>query len=169
MRLIAFLAAAFALQHTTQALLEEKIVSFTKENNTLDIARATIVADAEDFVGVHIALKSLVLDFEQITGNRPRLQNATTQFNASRVSQLSLGDADAHIIIGSVQSSLIKGLSAGGAFDVSDIEGKWEMFKTAIVKNPLPGVDKAFIVAGSDKRGTIYGIHTLAEQSGQSP
>jgi len=39
----------------------------------------------------------------------------------------------------------------------------------AVVEKPFPGVSRALVIAGSDKRGTIYGIHTLAEQSGQSP
>ena len=37
------------------------------------------------------------------------------------------------------------------------------------VANPLPGVDQALVIAGSDKRGTIYGIYDLSEQIGVSP
>src|SRR5262249_15536320 len=33
----------------------------------------------------------------------------------------------------------------------------------------LPGVDRALVIAGSDKRGTIYGIYDLSEQIGVSP
>jgi hypothetical protein len=49
------------------------------------------------------------------------------------------------------------------------VRGKWEVFKTAIIEAPMAGLPKALVIVGSDKRGTIYGIHTLAEQSGQSP
>ena len=37
------------------------------------------------------------------------------------------------------------------------------------VANPLPGVDQALVIAGSDKRGTIYGIYEISEQIGVSP
>lgn len=156
-----FLAACALWLPTTYALLEEKFVSFAAANNSLDIAGATIVADAADYVGVHIALKSLVNDFKQITGTQPVLRNHT--INSTQPG------ATSGIIVGSVSSTLIRDLSARGIVDVSDIVGKWEVFKTAIVETPLPGVDRALVITGSDKRGTIFGVHTLAEQSGQSP
>ena len=38
-----------------------------------------------------------------------------------------------------------------------------------MVPRPLPGVANGLIIAGSDKRGTIYGIYDLSEQIGVSP
>ena len=35
-------------------------------------------------------------------------------------------------------------------------------------EDPLPGVTSALVIAGSDKRGTIYGIYDLSEQIGVS-
>ena len=35
--------------------------------------------------------------------------------------------------------------------------------------NPLPGVDRAFVIAGSDQRGTIYGAYDVSKQIGVSP
>jgi len=35
-----------------------------------------------------------------------------------------------------------------------------------VVSSPLPGVDRALVIAGSDKRGTIYGIYDVSEQIG---
>ncbi|KAF2680045.1 glycoside hydrolase family 115 protein [Lentithecium fluviatile CBS 122367] len=154
------------LPHIGHALLEEKFVNFTPGNGSFDIAGATILADANDSVGVHIALNSLVSDFGQITGTRSALHNVTGSSTAPGNSNLVSGST---IIIGSTNSSLIRQLSNRNIIDVSDIEGKWEMFKTAVVVNPFAGVSKALVIVGSDKRGTIFGIHTLAEQSGQSP
>jgi hypothetical protein len=142
-------------------LLDEKFVSFEHAEGLLNLAGATILADAEDFVGVHIALMSLAGDFAQITGRRPEVLNVTA--NAT------LSVSGSAIIVGSVNSALVRQLSAQGILDVSDVEGRWEVFKTAVVENPMPGLAKALVVVGSDKRGTIFGVHTLAEQSGQSP
>ncbi len=39
----------------------------------------------------------------------------------------------------------------------------------AVVEAPFAGVEQALVIAGSDKRGTIYGIYELSEQLGVSP
>ena len=38
-----------------------------------------------------------------------------------------------------------------------------------VVDNPFPGVEKALVIAGSDKRGTIYGMFDLSRKIGVSP
>ena len=74
------------------------------------------------------------------------------------------------ILIGTVgKSPLIDQLARAGKIDVSGIRGKWESFFLQTVANPLPGVDSALVIAGSDKRGTIFGIYDLSEQIGVSP
>ncbi len=37
------------------------------------------------------------------------------------------------------------------------------------LEHPMKGVDKALVIAGSDMRGTIYGIYELSRQMGVSP
>ncbi|THH19207.1 hypothetical protein EW146_g1901 [Bondarzewia mesenterica] len=53
--------------------------------------------------------------------------------------------------------------------DISSIEGQWEAFMTQVVDNPLPGIAKAYVIIGSDKRGTIYALYDHSEQFGVSP
>jgi len=53
--------------------------------------------------------------------------------------------------------------------DVKNILGKWESFVIQTIDSPLPGVEKAMVIAGSDKRGTIYGIYDLSRNIGVSP
>ena len=86
--------------HSVHALLEEKFVSSEAEQNALNLTEAVIIADPDDFVGVHIALKSLVDDLGQITDNRPLLQNGTTGTRANA--------SGSGIIVGSVASSLVQ-------------------------------------------------------------
>jgi hypothetical protein len=38
-----------------------------------------------------------------------------------------------------------------------------------IVEKPLPGVDRALVIVGSDRRGTAYGLMQLSEKIGVSP
>lgn len=69
----------------------------------------------------------------------------------------------ASIIVGTLgQSDAIDTLANNGEIDVKEIEGKWESFTIQQVKNTL-------VIAGSDKRGTIFGIYDLCEKIGVSP
>jgi len=77
---------------------------------------------------------------------------------------------DYEIVIGTLgKSKLIDKLVASKQLDVKDLKGKWESFVIATVKDPKPGVRQYLVVAGSDKRGTIYGIYELSRQLGVSP
>lgn len=72
------------------------------------------------------------------------------------------------IIIGTLgQSSLINAVVKNAGIDTSSIEGKWEAFLTKVVKNPLPGVSSAYVIIGSDKRGTIFALYDHSEQFGE--
>ena len=67
------------------------------------------------------------------------------------------------ILIGTIgKSKIIDQLITDKKIDVSEIKGHWESF---IIQT----VDGNLIVAGSDKRGTIYGIYDISEKIGVSP
>lgn len=113
--------------------------------------------DANDYVGVIRAIGDLQADVERVTSHRPI---ASTEHPA----------ADELVIIGTIgKSAAIDALVGSGKLDASDLRGKWESFVITTVAQPLPGVKRALVVAGSDKRGTIYGIYELSEQLGVSP
>src|SRR5208282_812002 len=74
------------------------------------------------------------------------------------------------VIIGTIgKSAIIDRLIRKNKIDASAISGKWESFFLQVVRKPLPGVDSALVICGSDKRGTIYGIYDLSEEIGVSP
>ena len=74
------------------------------------------------------------------------------------------------IIVGSVgKSALIDQLAREGKIDVSELEGKWEQFLIIPVEDPIDGVENGLVIAGSDKRGTIFGMFELSEKMGVSP
>ncbi len=58
---------------------------------------------------------------------------------------------------------------AAGRLDTSGIAGKWETSLQQVVDHPLPGVRRAFVIAGSDQRGTIYGVYDVSRLIGVSP
>ncbi len=67
------------------------------------------------------------------------------------------------------KSDYLEDLDRRGFIRLDEIRGKWETYIFQIVDNPMEGVDHALIIAGSDKRGTIYGLFHLSELMGVSP
>ena len=73
------------------------------------------------------------------------------------------------VIAGNIgESPIIDGLIEQGKLDVSEVEGKWESYVTSYISNPMPGVKLGLVIAGSDKRGTIFGIYKISETIGVS-
>jgi hypothetical protein len=113
---------------------------------------ARIVTDPADFKVVSIAAQCLAEDIERVTGRKPGFEGKTA------------------VIIGTIgKSKLIDGLVASGKLDVRGIQGKWESFVTATVPDPMPGVSAGLVIAGSDRRGTAFGVFDLSETIGVSP
>ena len=113
-----------------------------------------ILVDGNDFDGVRMAAESLQDDILAVCGTKPNL----------------VTNADAPcIIIGSMQSGIIQQMVQMGKIKKADLVGKTEKYLLQIVRNPIPGIRRALVIAGSDKRGTIYGIYELSKQMGVSP
>ncbi|OJJ47353.1 hypothetical protein ASPZODRAFT_132347 [Penicilliopsis zonata CBS 506.65] len=142
----------------------DSLVSFEFSPGRVRLDGAPIVVDDGDFTGIHIAASCLAKDFELVTGSRPRnirYEAGVTDLNAT-------GD-DVVIIAGSLASPLLQRLIQSSRLTVGEIEERWESFLITVVHDPLPGIDAAVVIAGSDKRGAIYGIYTLSEWIGVSP
>jgi len=119
---------------------------------------APIWTDEADHPGVLRAAADLRVDIERVSGRAPE----------ARQGRIPAGDAV--VIVGTLgKSRVIDRLVAERKLDVSTIAGRWESFVIATVQDPAPGVGQALVVAGSDKRGAIYGIYELSEQIGVSP
>lgn len=74
------------------------------------------------------------------------------------------------VLIGTIgKSRYIDSLIKEGKLDVSSINGKWESFVVKVVENPMKGLDRALVIAGSDRRGTSYGAFAVSEAMGVSP
>ncbi|KAK1516489.1 hypothetical protein CABS01_06456 [Colletotrichum abscissum] len=154
------------------ALLEESFIAFEASEGSIELQDATLIQDADDPVGIGIAVNNLAGDFEQITGTKPSVHLWTAQEGDNQTgatAAFSTIIADVAIIAGTVESAIIQELVNSGKIEVEDIGGKWETFRTQVVESPLPGISRALVIAGSDKRAVIFGIYTLSEQSGQSP
>ncbi|MBU9710493.1 glycosyl hydrolase 115 family protein [Evansella tamaricis] len=114
--------------------------------------------EEDAFNGVNKIAKRVMHDLELVFGHAP---NQTTE-------KTKLGKAP--IIYGTVgHSPILQELEENNLIDLSGVKGKREVFLFQVIQQPFEGVECALVIAGSDKRGTIYGLFHLSEMLGVSP
>ncbi len=119
---------------------------------------AGICYDSNEATVCRIVADCLANDFEQVTGKRPVVSNKLKGVKGNV------------IILGTIGSGgLVDKLVAQKKIDVSFIDGQWETFQSQVVDKPFKGISKALVIAGSDRRGTAFGVFDLSEQIGVSP
>ena len=118
-----------------------------------------ILLAKEEEEGVKIATGSFLKDVKEVTGKSLRQLENIEENHSKRL-----------LIVGTVgENTLINRLVQEGKLDVRAVAGKWEAFVIQTLQNPFPGVEEALVIAGSDKRGTIFGIYEMSQQIGVSP
>lgn len=157
-----FLLCLVVLHSSSFGLGQDRYVETVAHPGSFTIVQrgvtASIYVDPSDHAGVIRATKDLQSDIALVSGSTPAMAHGKG----------SLGSRA--IIIGTIgKSPLIDQLIRSGKISVSSISGQWESFLIQVVAKPLPGVTTGLVIAGSDKRGTIYGIYDLSEQIGVSP
>ena len=129
----------------TPDILAQESFCIAKDGNT-----ATIVVDEHDWKGVARAAKDLSDDVRKVCGTPSSVVNG-------------MPDGNGHVILGTIgKSRFINELVKHKKLDVTKVRNQWESFVIDVVDGNL-------VVAGSDKRGTIYGIYTISEHIGVSP
>lgn len=111
---------------------------------------APIVVDDNDWKGVRRAAADLADDIGKVTGVRSEIYHQQQKNKGS-------------IIAGTIgKSNEIDKLIASGKLNIDSVKGEWESYVTEVIDGNL-------IIAGSDKRGTIYGIYDISKKIGVSP
>ena len=121
----------------------ESFVLFQPSADALSLQGATIGFSAQEHACVQRAAATLQADFERVTGVRPVTSDAPT------------------ILIGTVgvNKQIDQWVKQGV---LRDLKGKTEKYILKTIGNQL-------VIAGSDKRGTVFGIYELSQQIGVSP
>ncbi len=119
---------------------------------------ADIYVDAADHAAVVRAVGDLQADVKRVSGTAPLVKNTLAGLSSQAILVGTLG-----------QSPVIDDLVSQGKLDTAGISGKWESFVIQAVTDPAPGVSRALVIAGSDRRGTIYGIYDVSQAMGVSP
>ena len=147
-KIIAIVAITFLTFTQTEAA--RRFISFDTGDLMLSKQGAAmqIAVSDNDNIGVKLALKNLCNDFKAVNGSTV---SVTNNAEGSRIIVGTLG-----------MSTLIDQMAKQGKIDASLLKGKTE-------KYVITTVDGSLVIAGSDRRGTIYGIYELSRQIGVSP
>lgn len=156
-RYLTSLFLVFALCFSIKTSATDKFVTFHKEASSFCLfsenKTASVMVDDQDYKGVLRAAGDLRKDIAKVTGTLP-----------------DTGKGQYTIIIGTAgKSTVIDQLIKSNKIEANDILGKNEKYIIKTIDNPIEGVGQALVIAGSDKRGTIYGIYELSAQIGVSP
>ena len=129
----------------------------TKQNEI-----AAFLIEQESYEGIKMIGNMVASDVESVCNQKPSIYASLSE---SKESCLILIATLGH-------SPLLNKLSAEGKVDLSGISGKREVYLMKLLESPFPEAPQAkhlMVIAGSDKRGTIYGAFRLSELCGVSP
>lgn len=130
-------------------------VSLISAEDGFPLQGCSIVCDSADHAVVANVARMLAEDITKVTGKSTQIYN-------------SLPKGSDAILIGTLgHSALIDSLAKEGAIPADSIAGGWERF---IIKNVTTEKGKKLLViAGSDRRGTAYGVTSLSREIGVDP
>jgi len=142
-------------------LSAQNFISDKNENGNFPIVSQTatpVYTDKNDDWLVQKAVSFFLNDVEMVSGKKPAAGNQLP----SKANEI--------IIIGTIKgSAFIQQLIQSKKINVDSIKNKWEAYQIKVVEKPFKGIDKALIIAGSDKRGTAYGVFEMSKEIGVSP
>lgn len=114
------------------------------------------VVEKEAFEGVRLIAEKVCKDVQLVSGKLPKVEQPK---KGKKPSGCVLAATIGH-------SPVLELYESEGLLDLSDVRGKREVYKIAVVGE---GNKAVLVVAGSDKRGTIYGLFHISESIGVSP
>jgi hypothetical protein len=158
--LLLLASALLALPADAQTCSGPAAVCPGAQRNGLALIRggvpAQVVTDSVVDAGVRRAVEDLRTDLRRVAGV------ATTGNDVA--------GAASHVIVGTIgKSPIIDRMIRERKLDVSAIADTWEGYVHAVVPNSVPGVSQSLVIAGADKRGTIFGVYDLSRSMGVSP
>ena len=121
----------------------EQFVTFERTDGALPLQGVTISYSDQEYEGVVMAIRNLQHDMERVKLN---LKTQNSKFKT----QTSL-------LIGTIGKN-----KEIDKLKIADLKGKREKYIITTIGNQI-------VIAGSDKRGTIYGIYDLSQRIGVSP
>jgi hypothetical protein len=116
---------------------------------------------------VRVAVNAFAADLESVTGAHAKVLESLPAVDIPH-------DQPRDLIIAGVIGNApeIDRMIAQGklsARSIQAVQSKWESALIAVVEQPMPGVRRALVIAGSDRRGAAFALFTLSRRMGVSP
>ena len=139
--MMAFLVCVTA---AARLMAADRFVSFQPLEDAWQLKTMTVGLSQQEHSCVQLAAQNLLVDFEKVTGQKA-----------------SFSDGAAEVLVGTVgcNPQIDQWVKQGV---LSGLKGKTEKYLIKTIGSQL-------VIAGSDKRGTVYGIYELSKQMGVSP
>ena len=125
------------------------VVPLCAQGRSFKVRNATVSYSQEEPKQVLRAINDLRLDIERVTG----------------AGKDDVGNEGGQIVVGTYGSETIEKLIAKGLLKEQDLKDKWESYVITVTNEPKPRL----VIAGSNTRGTIYGIYEVSQRIGVSP
>ncbi len=120
---------------------------------------STFVIDPNDAEVVSVAAQAVCGDIQLVTGVKPTVSRRMPAKSSAVVLAGTLG-----------KNQWLNQLVAQKRLDAKHIRNNpWESYLITVVEKPFDGISQALVVAGSDRRGTAYGLFELSKMAGVSP
>ena len=125
------------------------VVPLCVQGRSFKVRNATVSYSQEEPKQVLRAINDLRIDIERVTG----------------AGKDGVRKEGGQIVVGTYGSKTIEKLIAKGLLKEQDLMGKWESYVITVTNKSEPRL----VIAGSDKRGTIYGIYEVSQRIGVTP
>lgn len=120
------------------------LVPLMAQGRKFKVGNASVSYDRTESYQVARAISDLKRDIVMVTGSEGK---------------------QSQIVVGTYGSRTISSLIAKGLLKEQDLKDKWESYVITVTNERKPRL----VIAGSDKRGTIYGIYDVSQRIGVSP
>lgn len=118
----------------------QAIILYDKNGSSLDSISAYLLAD----------------DIFKVTNYKPKVIS-------------NIKNAKGHVIlIGSMQSKLVKAFLKDSNIN-SEFKNQWESYLYKTISTPNKRIKKVFVIAGTNPRGTAYGVFKISKKIGVNP
>ena len=141
-----------ALAMSLKAKAADTFIVFEPASGAWELSDPSICIAEGEHSCVRLAVANLATDFGKVTGTEATITSLTAHLSPLTSKSILIGTVGANKQIDQwVKQGVLR-----------DLKGKTEKYIIKTIGNQL-------VIAGSDKRGTVYGIYELSRQIGVSP
>lgn len=147
-------------ERTVDSVMDANYISFDADSSCFTLAKQgehiLVYLDESEFSGVEKVAKWFANDVQKVSGANVQLTNSL--------------EPKTSVIVGTLgHNALIDRFVSEGKLDISSIVGQWEASLIQVVDNPTSSTDRALVIVGSDKRGTMFAMLDICRKIGVSP